>query len=667
MRQVLLFLFISFFAFPVFVIAQDKSKADTLEKKILTAKEDTNKVILLNEVTWEFSKSNTEKASHYGQQALELSRKLKYGKGEARSNLNLGNINFVLGDYQKSLNHYLAAEKFYSEKGDKKGIANCLLAVGNIYMAQQNYDKALEYQLKSLKIREELNDKAGMGGSYLNLGNIYYETKQYDKALDYHERSLKIKEELGDKKGMSSSYGNLGNVYYELGKYEEALKYQQLAMGIRHALGNKSGLSGSYINIGKVYEKMGQLDKAIKSYQSGIETAREIDYKDAIKSAYGALAAAYEQKGDISKAYEAYKHYSELKDSLLNETNSRTMNELNAKFESEKREKEIALLTKDKEISLLEIQKKEEALKKQRVVVFCSIAGLLLILLFSYVLYNRYQLKKKANLKLENAYAQIEEKNKDITDSIKYAKRIQEAIFPATETLKEIFPDCFVLYKPKAIVSGDFFWVQKEKKNSFHLAVADCTGHGVPGALMSIVCYNLINQAIAERKLLQPSHILTYLDKGVRETFRRPGENHLRDGMDIAFCHIDLDRGQLEFSGANNPVWVIRTSVDGNREVVELKGNKQPIGLFREVSETFASKALNIEKGDTIYLFTDGYADQFGGPEGKKFKYKRLKELLFSISDKKMDEQLKIIEKNLEEWKGGYEQVDDILLLGVRV
>lgn len=640
-------------------------KADELEKRLPSAKEDTNKVNLLNDITWQYTKSNTGKAMNYAQEALALSKKLKFESGTARTHLNLGNLNFVLGDYPKSLDHYLAAEKYYSAKNDQKGIANSLLAIGNIYLAQKNYDKALEYQNRSLKIREAIGDKGGISGNYTNIGNIYFEQKEFKKALYYHEQSIKIKEELGDKKGLSSSFGNIGNIYYELGQYELALKYQQQAAGIRFALGNQSGLAGSYINIGKIYDKLGKTDKAIDSYKKGLEAAQSIDYKDAMKSAYATLAESYEKKGDITKAYEAFKNYSYLKDTLLDEATSKQMTEISTRFETEKKEQEIALLTKDKEINALAMAKKEETLKKQRIVVYFTIGGLIVILLLSYTLYNRYQIKKKANVKLEDAYSQIEEKNKDITDSIKYAKRIQEAIFPAYETLKEHFPDSFVLYRPKAIVSGDFFWLQEEK-DSCLLAVADCTGHGVPGALMSIVCYNLINQAVSERRLKQPSHILSYLDQGVRNTFRRPGEHHLRDGMDIAFCRLDKEKGELEFSGANNPAWIVR-STGNSREVVELKGNKQPIGLFKDVSENFVSKALNVSKGDTVYLFTDGYADQFGGPEGKKFKYKRLKELLLSISHLSMTEQLKVIEQRLEEWKAGYEQVDDILLLGIRI
>lgn len=665
MKQLSL-LILLLFSIDCLCFPQDKMKADTLETKLRASGDDTSKVHLLNDITWQYLKSNTDKALNYGQQALELARKLKFPKGEARSNLNLGNIYYVLGDYKKSLDHYLAAQNYYSSVNDKKGIANSYLAVGNIYYAQGNLDESLKYQMMSLKIREELGDKAGISGSYTNLGNIHFEKKEFDKALDYHQRSVKIKEELGDKKGLSSSYGNIGNIYYELGKYDLALDYTLKATGIRYALGNQSGLSGSYVSLGQIYEKMGQPEKAIRSYHDAIEAARIINYREGMKNAYAALASGYEAQGNIPKAYEAYKRYNELKDSLMNENTAKQLTEINTRFETEKKEKEIALLTKNKEISQLELQRKEEALKKQRIIVYSIIAALLGIALFAYVLYNRYQLKKKANSRLEEAYNQIEEKNKDITDSIRYAKRIQEAIFPDEESLKDVFSDSFVLYRPKAIVSGDFFWTYRTGDH-YLLAVADCTGHGVPGALMSIVCYNLINQAVSERKLIQPSHILTYLDQGVRATFKRPGEHHLRDGMDIAFCSIDLKKGEVEFSGANNPVWIIRTSYDGKKEIVELKGNKQPIGLFRDVSESFVSKALSVSKGDTLYLFTDGYADQFGGPEGKKFKYKRLKELLFSISHLKMSEQHKLIEQRLEEWKAGYEQVDDILLLGVKI
>lgn len=294
------------------------------------------------------------------------------------------------------------------------------------------------------------------------------------------------------------------------------------------------------------------------------------------------------------------------------------------------------------------------------------------VIFMKFLIHTRYTLTKKeliARFALQDSNKQlsiqkdiIEEKNKSITDSINYAQKIQEAILPHYNSFKENFPESFILYKPKDIISGDFYWLNK-KENSVLVAVADCTGHGVPGALMSMLGSTFLNEIVNEKQLTRPSAILFELRESIINILKQnEGNSESKDGMDIALCKIDLNTHTLTYSGAFNPLWIIK-----NEKLIELKANKFPIGTYLGERTKFEEHNLNLEKGDSIYLFTDGYADQFGGPDGKKFKYKNLQQLLLSINTKSMDDQKSILDTTINDWKNNIEQVDDILLLGIRV
>ena len=253
----------------------------------------------------------------------------------------------------------------------------------------------------------------------------------------------------------------------------------------------------------------------------------------------------------------------------------------------------------------------------------------------------------------------VEEKNKDIMDSIKYAKRIQDAILPNNDILKRVFRDAFVLFRPKDIVSGDFYWI-KEKKGKALFAAVDCTGHGVPGAFVSIIGNNGLNRSINEYELTEPAKILDRLAIIVEEAFVAEGSD-VKDGMDIALCSLDRENMKLEFAGANNPLYIIR-----NEELIEIKGDKQPIGQF-DKRRPYTNHVIDLQPNDIIYVFTDGYADQFGGPNGKKFKYSTLKALLLELADNNMKDVSKQLLKTFKEWKEGHEQIDDVCVIGVRI
>jgi len=295
------------------------------------------------------------------------------------------------------------------------------------------------------------------------------------------------------------------------------------------------------------------------------------------------------------------------------------------------------------------------------------------VAVFSIILIQtRYSLTKKeliARYALEDSNKQlaiqkdiIEEKNKSITDSINYAEKIQTAILPHYSSLQKCFPESFILFKPKDILSGDFYWLN-HKEDCLFLAAADCTGHGVPGSLMSMLGSTFLNEIVNEKKITQPSTILFELRERVIAILKQnEGDSKSKDGMDIALCKIDFTNGTLTYSGAFNPLWLVR-----NDELIELKANKFPIGTYVGERSEFTEHNMKLEKGDCIYVFTDGYADQFGGPKGKKFLYKRMQKLLISMKNDSMEQQKKMLETTIDDWKKNVEQVDDILVIGVRV
>lgn len=262
---------------------------------------------------------------------------------------------------------------------------------------------------------------------------------------------------------------------------------------------------------------------------------------------------------------------------------------------------------------------------------------------------------ERQRLKLEDLY-------KDVTDSIRYAKRLQYSILPPQEVIRKVCPESFVLFKPKDIVSGDFYWFFQVEGKSL-VAAVDCTGHGVPGAFMSLVGANGLNAAVKEHKKTEPGLILNELNKFVSESLNKGSEdNTVRDGMDLSFCTIDYKKMELEFSGANNPLYLIR-----DNEFIIVKADKFAIGSFDPDTHEYATHKVKIQKGDILYLFTDGYADQFGGNKGKKFLYKHFRDTLMDIHAKSMADQHTYLKNKIEEWQGTYEQVDDILVIGVRI
>lgn len=604
-------------------------------------------------------KSNLGKYSEaiqYCWRSIKIKEKLNDKQGIADSYNNLGVVYIYMGDYKSALEYSFRALKIREEINDRLGISTSCLNIGVIFLEEGKYEASLLYQDKALKIKMERGDKEGEALIYNNMADIYIAQKKYQEAQVYNLKSLKIAEEIGDKRNINFSSINIGTNYMKQQKPNLALPYFLRGLEGSFELNDKVNVASASNALGKCYEELRNDAKALPYYNQALNVAKEINYKIGIRDAYNGLASLNEKLRNYEIALSYHKLFIDEKDAMLNEESLKQAAELNTRYETEKKEKEIVILTKDKQL-------KDKSLKEQRLVRIGLIIGLGLFLALSFLLLNRYLLKRKANLALEKQKAEIHQKNILITDSIDYAKTIQEAILPDDEKLSELFPEHFILYKPKAIVSGDFYWVGK-KEDKFICAVADCTGHGVPGAFMSLLGHNILENVIQRGTAVDPGDILTALNEDIVTRFSKSKKRQtVEHGMDIALICIDQKIQKLEYAGAKNSLYIIR-----NKELIEIKADKISTGVVGEGHSQvhYLNNTVSLKKNDMLYMFSDGFPDQKGGPNKKKFFYQPFRDLLISIHELPPAEQKQKLDNTIIEWIGGGEQMDDILIMGIR-
>lgn len=654
--------------------AQNLQVIDSIRNLIKSNPDDKTKISALISISSLYQDNNTDKAFEFGLQALTFSIQLDYKKGIAEAHNNLGDLYWYKADYASSSDHYFKALKLYEDLKDRAAIADCYRNIGWICDQQKNNTDALNYYMKALAINQELNRKKEMGQNHNDIGIIYLKLEKYKEALSSYHNAIIIQEAVGNKVGLSANYDNISVVYDKMGKITLAIENVQKSIKISEEIGNKRYLSGSYSSLGGLYSKVDKYKDAAVSLQKAMNYAKEINDKSLLKTSYDSISALSAKQNDFRKALQYIALSSALNDSIFNENNSKQANEMTALYESEKKELLINNLEKDNALADEKMQREKNF--KIYLIIFCvMIAALVFILLKGYIQ------KRKANKALSFAYEEIEEKNKDITDSINYSKRIQEASLSAKELKTKLFPDSFVLFKPKDIVSGDFYWYA-EKEGKRMIASCDCTGHGVPGALMSMLGNNILNQIVNEKGITKPDEILNHLHKGIRKALKQEDQSSSKDGMDIALITFNNET-EIEYAGAQRPLWISRKIDNGeltidngapqqqltnNYELIEIKADKFSIGgLQTEAERKFTKHTISLSKEDRIYIFTDGLIDQFGGTEGKKFMSKRFKDLLLANYSKSMNEQEKIIRETFETWKGSHEQIDDVLVIGIKI
>lgn len=658
-----------FLIFNNILLAQ--TNIDSLNVIIANAKEDTVKAAAYTSLShYYFDEGNYLKATNYCEKLLVLSQKINFKTGILRAIMQNSRIEMMDANYNEAMKMAIEGLKL-AEGYDNKyfQIAFCVQA-GNILMYQRNEKKAISFYENAIIIAKEENDLVSLDVCYNNIGNIFSEAKEYDKALYNYQQSLSIGIQNQDDISIASSNANIGNIYFDKKQFNEAKEYYEKALTIykKHEIKNET--ASMYLNIASILMQKKKYKEADELFTKALTIYEQINNKNLMIIVYETMAANYTYLDDLESAYNAISMAKLYTDSVYTSEMSAQTSELETKYDTEKKEVENELLKQKNENQQLSIN-------RQRMVSYFIVTALILVTALAFFIFKGFKQKKKANLLLEEKSKIIEDKNKDITDSINYAKRIQEAILPEENLLLAHY-ESFIYYQPKDIVSGDFYWI-KEIGNKFYFSVVDCTGHGVPGAFMSIIGFNALNRIVEDLQLSETGLILDKLNELVLHSIRQQDKDgsSIRDGMDISLCCIDKANKTIEFSGANNPLYILRstaistenlpiTLTENNYNLIEIKADKMAIGGV-ENTKKYRTHFLQLQKGDAVYLFSDGYADQFGGPKSKKFMYKKFKELLASVQEQSMDEQKNKLHKTITDWRGNLDQIDDICIMGVRI
>jgi len=629
-----------------------------------------------------FSWAKYKEAIDCYQKAIKFREESGDDYGSAILYNNIGNIYFRWASFEEASSNFHKALSLFSKINYKQGIESCYSNLALVNFNLEKFDKALEYHSKALEIAEESGNQKEVANKLNNIALVYEKktlsnlTHKYGKdfeeyiirnnqeddaliefknSIDYNNKALKIKTEINDKPGLAQTYHNLGQVYNYAGFPEKALTYIMQALRINEELKNISDVIKNLQGIGIAYTKLNNFDKALEFLNRALKYSVDTRSKDDIEVSSEYLSILYEKMNNYSKALEYFKQYIDYKDSVKSEQTMNFFNISQAKSETELSQTQNKLLNIQKELQ-------ERQNSQLRLTIYLFIAVFIFILIMIFLLIKQNNEKKKANIELALKNHLISDQKKEITDSIHYASRIQRAVLPPKEYLQKILTDHFILFKPRDIVSGDFFWLS-EKNNKIYVVAADCTGHGVPGAFMSMLGVAFLNEIINQGEFLHANEILNMLRSHIIQSLHQTGkEGENQDGMDMSFYILDKENMELEFSGANNPLIIIRSG-----EVIELKGDRMPIGIHANHEDPFNMQLYKVEKGDIVYSFSDGFPDQFGGPDNKKYMIKRLKNTLKEINPLSMDEQMTTLDKAFMDWKHTNDQIDDILVIGVKI
>jgi len=643
-------------------------------------------------------------ALDYYLQALEINQEINSKAEIARTLVNLANVYAVIGQYQHSIEHFLKAMDIHEEVGEQEGLAWTSLGIARLFKRLDLLDRAMQYAESALEyyrnIEQTTGNSVGVTLSLSEIGSIYHKLGNYPKALEYTQMVLDINEKSENIFGQAANHISLGVIFLDMGDDQRARKHLNEAIALKASVGDSLDLASLYRHLGKIEMRNNNLQLAHKYFTQSLDFAKKHRIIPDISEAYLCLSSIYTQLGNLGKALETFKNHTNYKDSL----NSSDIAKLEMQYEFEKREKEQELLTRQREAL------QEARLDRQRVVlIFFVVAFLLAGALSAFIFYayrekNRInQLLVEQNIEISNQKEEIESQKEEIeqqrdfvtrqrdqiaeqqrliTDSITYASRIQNAVLPSQNTMQQLHWESFVLYKPKNIVSGDFFWTSQLGNGKILIAAADCTGHGVPGAFMSMLGITLLRDIVSRETEIEPASILSKMrDMVLLSLNQEKGKIDQADGMDMAIAIIDPKSLEMVFAGAYLSTMVVREGAiepdehlttyrlahNDKATLIEILGDKMPIGHHVLGNKPFCNKSLRLQKGDMLYLYSDGYADQFGGPKNIKFLLQNFRELLLSLHGKDCEQQEATLQTTIEEYKGNRKQVDDMLVVGVRI
>ncbi len=656
------------FIFTLLFLSQDFGQAPLAKyvRLLETAKSDTGKVNIYIDLIDALQDEDPQVCLDYSIEAVKIAK---------ASNFKLHIVYDKISQLYISLAQYKKATDFTflilnisknlkgNEKYDYTGRANEKLA--SIYSTLKNNQLAIKHQTEAIEWYKKIKNDNYYLVAYINLANYYMSAGKIDKAIYYYEYAETNLVSQKNYDYLSYIYSGMAGCYSDNGEHFKSVEYYEKSKNavLKYTPEDISSLAVAYSNIGNQQLDTRSYVFAVENLTRALNMFKQLDDKNSITTVYYNLATAnrFLRKYDLSNDFMTL--YVQLKDSIFDADTKRTIHDISIKYESEKKEQRNKILAKDNE--------------KKQLSIYYALGALFLITFVLIVIFRNSRIKSRINQQLEaqNKFIEeqkllaeiqhvlLEEKSIEITDSIKYAERIQGAILPPEKKWRSILPNSFILNKPKDILSGDFYWIA-ETDNKIFVAAADCTGHGVPGALISIVNFNLLNKAVLERGITEPSEILDAVNKWLTESLNQTTEEStIKDGMDISLISISKLDGSVKFSGANNPLYLF----SGN-ELIEYKADRFPVGAYiNEKINHFTTNDISVKPGDTIYLFSDGFPDQFGGEKGKKYKYKQFKETLALAKDLPISEQHDFLFNAYATWRGTIEQTDDVLVIGIQL
>lgn len=641
------------------VRAQDLRYIDSLKRLISQRDlEDTTTIKLLNKLAFATSYINLDSGLTTAQRSFQLSKNLNYKYGMACALNVMGTVYFDKADFKSSIECYTEARKILENYHDI-GLMIALYAnLANTHMALKDFNSARHYVFESKKLIENAKVTNAIYTVYSTLGEIYYAEDKNDSAIYYFSKTISLKTD--DKGYLSATYASIGYCYKDLHKYDLAensfltgIKIAEELKSDYYYYGNLYGLGEIYFLTGRIKEAESAYLRSNKYFHENSLTSHEMDVNSSLYELYNA------QKR-YDKALFHHVKYAQIRDSINSSETNKIARELEKKYENEKKKAEINKLNLEKVASEAENERKGQLL------LLAIIACALVIIALGFAVF-AFINKRKANIELQALHKEVNiqknqllDKNKNITDSILYAQRIQRALLSSRTYIKENVTDFFIVHKPKDIVSGDFYWAQRSGDDFFFM-MADCTGHGVPGAFMSLLGISYLNELVVGQKVKETHTILNGLRTSIINALT-DNTYEMKDGMDGVLCRFNFKRSQLTYSAANNAILIVR-----NNAIIELSGDKMPVGRSPRDKESFTEHQFALQKNDVVYLYTDGFPDQFGGPRGKKMKEKQLKEMLLKWHELPFEQQENSLTAFFDDWKKDLEQIDDVTLVGFKI
>jgi serine phosphatase RsbU (regulator of sigma subunit)/Tfp pilus assembly protein PilF len=640
-------------------------------------KEDTNRLNILCRILSLSDDADT--ILKYSDLAIQLSEKLKLSPAQPTVYKGVGYLNS--GKLASALECFMKAANSYKADHSNIGLAIVYIYISETYNQQKNHDNAKYYLNNAIEIFRVEKDSIRMASSLHNLGYLNYSMGQYDTALIIYKKTFEIYQKLGN---LTEEYGrclgNIGLVYSRQSQFEKAEDYLLRAIEFLNKLGDDYAVTEYTIEYAGILQHKGEISKAITFATLSFGNAVKNKIIELERDAAYRLAQLYQVSGRFDSAYHYQSLYINANDSIKSYKDIQKMADLRTEFEVSKKQAEVNVLKKNKLIQLI--------VNLSLVLILLLATGLIIL-----YYYNLKQSRKftaaldERRILLEKQSTELKEQNDkiiianeelkllnettnsqkdEIISSINYAQRMQSAILPPEEYITELLNENFILYKPKDIVSGDFYWI-KQVNHYIILVSADCTGHGVPGAFMSMLGISHLNEIVQNREITQANQILNELRKQIKNSLRQSGKREgSRDGIDLALCVIDTRTNVMQYSGANNPLYLISNN-NGKTVFKEIKADAMPVGVHFSTDISFTNHEIQLEIGDTFYIFSDGYLDQIGGDKKHRFTSEKFKKLLMEIHDQPMYEQKEILEQNLNDWMGTHAQTDDILVIGARV